>query len=643
MGKSYTKDGPSAEDKALDLFSELMIERIQSLSGKDSWKKPWFTDGALQWPKNLNGREYNGQNALMLLLHCEKEGYKIPRFCTFDCIQRMNSKENKGEEDKPRVSVLKGEHAFPVILTTFTCVHKETKERIKWDDYKRLSQDEQEKYNVYPKMQVFRVFNVQQTNLKEARPELWQKLEQEYSKPIAEKGEQYAFEPVDRMITDNRWICPIKPTYGDSAYYSISKNEIVVPEKPQFRDGESFYGTAFHEMAHSTGAEGQLNRINPSAFGSAEYAREELVAELTAALTAQRYGMTKNLKDDSAAYLKSWLDSLKESPQFIKTTLLDVKKAASMLTQHIDKMAVEIENEKTAKQENGQWESYLSIEDGGYTMMPYNGSAVYIQHHEKEDTLKVAVPTSNGLEVKLTVPYDHSKDLDSNYQEAFARYKSQSHTDASQSKEKTYYASVAYLQSADDTNKFDELKEKGDGKGILALAREYYDGNGMDEEQTYKSACKERGDFLLTEDNEFVVVFNGIISGTYEIYLKHTEQEVRDHIIRYGIGRASEDVKEVAREMVAEEFSEMERRKLPVFQMPDGGLLNLQYDKVRDNLDVGTVMNAGFSVRHSFQYDHDNSLDMNIQEVYRQLLEMPEYRQKNEEQEEHVAKSAFRR
>lgn len=575
MGKSYTKDGPSAEDKALDLFSELMVERIQSLSGKDSWKKPWFTDGALQWPKNLNGREYNGQNALMLLLHCEKEGYKIPRFCTFDCIQRMNSKDNKGEDDKPRVSVLKGEHAFPVMLTTFTCIHKETKERIKWDDYKRLSQDEQEKYNVYPKMQVFRVFNVQQTNLKEARPELWQKLEQEYSKPIAEKGEQYAFEPVDRMITDNRWICPIKPTYGDSAYYSISKNEIVIPEKPQFRDGESFYGTAFHEMAHSTGAEGQLNRINPSAFGSAEYAREELVAELTAALTAQRYGMTKNLKDDSAAYLKSWLDSLKESPQFIKTTLLDVKKAASMLTQHIDKMAVEIENEKKTAQ----------------------------TEEAKND---------NG-----------AKDNKNTGQ--------------------VYYASVAYLQSADDTSKFDELKEKGDGKGILALAREYYDGNGMDEEQTYKSACKERGDFLLTEDNDFAVVFNGIISGTYEIYLKHTEQEVRDHIIRYGVGRASEDVKEVAREMVAEEFSEMEQRKLPVLQMPDGGLLNLQYDKVKDNLDVGTVTNAGFSVRHSFQYDHDNSLDMNIQEVYKQLLEMPEYRQKDGEQEEHVAKSAFRR
>lgn len=60
------------------------------------------------------------------------------------------------------------------MLTTFTCIHKETKEKIKYDDYKKLSDDEKEQYNVYPKMQVFRVFNVAQTNLQEARPELWQ-------------------------------------------------------------------------------------------------------------------------------------------------------------------------------------------------------------------------------------------------------------------------------------------------------------------------------------------------------------------------------------------------------------------------------------------------------------------------------------
>lgn len=574
MGKPYAKEGPSAEDKALDLFADMMIERIQSLSGKDGWKKPWFTEGTLQWPKNLNGREYNGMNAMMLLLHCEKEGYKIPRFCTFDRIQLFNKTGKKYEEQKPRVSVLKGEHSFPVMLTTFTVVNKETKEHIKWEDYKLLSQEEREKYNVYPKLQTYHVFNVAQTNLKEVRPEFWEKLEQEYSMPKVEKDEQFAFEPVDRMIADNRWICPIKPMFGDSAYFSISKNEIVMPEKRQFKDGESFYSNLFHEMGHSTGAEEQLDRIKPATFGSAEYAREELVAELTAALTAQRYGMTKHLKGDSAAYLKSWLDSLKESPQFIKTTLLDVKKATSMLTQHIDKIAMEIDQEKKAEQ--------------------------------KENV---------GNEEKM----EGSKDAG-----------------------QVYYASVAYLQSTDDTSELDKLKDRGDYDGLLKLAKDYYDGNGMDEEQTYRKPCQNRGDDLLIEDKDFAVVYNGSVGGTYEVFLKHTEQDVRDHITRYGIGRASEDVKAVAREMTAEEFSELAQRKMPIFQMPNGGLLNLQYNKDKDSLDVGTVTNAGLSVKHSFPFSHDHSMDANISSAYEQLLDMEEY-QKEDVQEEHVAKSAFRR
>jgi antirestriction protein ArdC len=89
-------------------------------------------------------------------------------------------------------------------------------------------------------------------------------------------------------------------------------------------------------MAHSTGAEKRLDRLKPSAFGSADYAREELVAELSAALVGSRYGVTKNMKADSASYIKAWLDNLQESPEFIKTTLQDVKKASSMITQRID-------------------------------------------------------------------------------------------------------------------------------------------------------------------------------------------------------------------------------------------------------------------------------------------------------------------
>lgn len=105
-------------------------------------------------------------------------------------------------------------------------------------------------------------------------------------------------------------------------------------------------------MVHSTGAEGVLDRLQPTSFGSKEYAREELVAELGSALVAQRYGMTKHIKEDSCAYLKGWLDELKESPQFIKTTLLDVKRASSIVTQKVDKIAQELEQNVTEEQED---------------------------------------------------------------------------------------------------------------------------------------------------------------------------------------------------------------------------------------------------------------------------------------------------
>ena len=571
-----TNDGPSSEGKALYLFAEMMIEKIQSIN-KD-WKKPWFTEGALQWPKNLNGREYNGLNALMLLIQCEKQGWQIPRFCTFDCVQRLNKTEKKDEngEPLPRVSVLKGEKSFPVFITTFTCIDKDTKERIKYNDYKRMSEEERKQYNVYPKMQVYRVFNVAQTNLQEARPEMWAKLEAENVRPDheLEQGEQFAFAPIDAMIADNGWICPIKPTYGDQAYFSINKNEIVVPEKRQFTDGESFYGTLLHEMTHSTGHESQLDRFKPTSFGSAEYAREELVAELGSALVAQRYGMAKHIKEDSAAYLKSWLESLKESPQFIKTTLLDVKKATSIINQHIDKIALEQQEKQT--------------EEVG------------------KDTEKAVVD---------------------------------------EKQEKSYYASVAYLQSTDDTSLLDSLKDIGDYDRLLQETKEYDQGDAIDLEHTYKSVLQNRGDDVLVEDANYAVVYNGSVGGTYEVMRKVSEQEVRDNISRYGLpSEASKDVEEVGKAMIAENFSDLAKRKAPIFEMPSGDILHLQYDREKDSFEVGTVTNAGLAVQHILSYDHSLSLADNIEDVYNTLSELPEYQLQEENvEEENVAKAAFRR
>lgn len=121
-------------------------------------------------------------------------------------------------------------------------------------------------------------------------------------------------------------------------------------------------------MIHSTGAESRLNRLKSgSSFGSAEYAREELVAELGAALTATRYGMTKNIKEDSAAYLKSWLESLQESPEYIKTTLQDVRRASTMLSHRIDLVQGQIDSYQQSTGHVNEYPDVYDIDNDGNT------------------------------------------------------------------------------------------------------------------------------------------------------------------------------------------------------------------------------------------------------------------------------------
>ena len=356
--KKYHSDGPSAADRALERFTELMIEKIQSFQG--NWKKPWFMPGTTLPPQNLSGRHYNGGNSLMLMLQAEKMGYDIPVWGTFDRITNLNTVKDKHgnvfyERDengfkKPQVTVNKGEKSFPVFLTTFTVVDPKTKEKIPYDDYRNLSKEEQAKYKVFPKLQVFNVFNVAgQTNIAESRPELYEKLKSLATSQIDHQGDLKSDPAIDKMIDDNLFFCPIKQVKGDNAYYSPARDEIVVPTREQFVDGEAFATNTLHECAHATGAKSRLDRIQPGqTFGSPEYAKEELTAELSAALIASQHGLTKHVKSDSAAYLKSWLGSLQQGPDFLKTVLADVKHCTSMINQRLDAIQIELDKGEDA-------------------------------------------------------------------------------------------------------------------------------------------------------------------------------------------------------------------------------------------------------------------------------------------------------
>ena len=349
--KKYHNDGPSAADKALERFTELMIEKIQTLQG--DWKKPWFTPGVTQPPQNLSGRRYNGGNSLMLMLQAEKMGYEIPVWGTFDRITNLNyikdkhgnvfqARDNHGNK-LPMVTVNKGEKSFPVFLTTFTVKNPETGEKIPYDDYKNLSKEDQAKYKVYPKLQVYNVFNVAaQTNLAVTRPEMYEKLKAQAAGPVQQQGDLKSHPAIDMMIDENLFFCPIKQVKGDQAFYSPANDHIVVPKREQFVDGEAFATNTLHECAHATGAESRLNRAMANAFGSEEYAKEELIAELSAAVISSQYGMSKHIKNDSAQYLKSWLGSLKQGPEFLKTVLGDVKRSSNMINQRLESIQQEM-------------------------------------------------------------------------------------------------------------------------------------------------------------------------------------------------------------------------------------------------------------------------------------------------------------
>jgi antirestriction protein ArdC len=349
--KKYNNDGPSAADKALERFTELMIDKIQTLQG--DWKKPWFTPGVTQPPQNLSGRHYNGGNSLMLMLQAEKMGYDIPVWGTFDRITNLNYVKDKNgnvfqARDKhgnklPMVTVNKGEKSFPVFLTTFTVVNPETKERIPYDDYRNLSKEDQAKYKVYPKLQVFNVFNVAaQTNLELTRPEMYEKLKAQAAGQV-QQGDLKSHPAIDLMIDENLFFCPINQVKGDKAYYSPANDHIVVPKREQFVDGEAFATNTLHECAHATGADSRLARhLGGNPFGSPEYAREELIAELSAAVISSQYGMSKHIKSDSAQYLKSWLGSLQQGPEYLKSVLGDVRRSSGLITQRLEAIQLEM-------------------------------------------------------------------------------------------------------------------------------------------------------------------------------------------------------------------------------------------------------------------------------------------------------------
>lgn len=359
MAKNYNEikeKRQEAINNVYRLFADAMIKRLEEME-KSNWKKPWVPVD-IQYPRNISGREYNTRNALLLMYLTEKKNYKYPLFATSGQINKENySAKGKGyKKDKdgnklPIVHILKGESGTPVFFSDMAVYKLEDNKKIPYSTYQKLSDEEKKEYKVIHYLVPWTVFNIDQTNLKEARPELYQKLTMPFDRKSSEKTLEgmFKFEPIDKMISDNLWRCPIISEESNQAFFSPVKDEIHIPLKAQFKDGELFYGTTLHEMIHSTGVQSCKNRKLEGKFGKDSYAKEELVAELGSAMVASFYGFAKHIREDSAEYLKSWIDNLREKPEIIKSVLSEMREASEYTKERINKVQLALLKENSVR------------------------------------------------------------------------------------------------------------------------------------------------------------------------------------------------------------------------------------------------------------------------------------------------------
>ena len=364
----------SYSDAVIQQFADMMIKRMEDMK-ESNWKKGWMDGrGDAGFPRNaLTGRQYNGINPFMLMYDTIKHEYTTSMYLTARQLFSMNDSLKDPSTGKIALENLdkvmkinKGEKAFPVYYMIHKYKDTQGKE-FSDQEYNDLSEEQRKDIKAYFYPKVHHLFNIDQTNMKEVNPSLYNSFVDKYTKrpSFPDSDGMYFNEDIDSLLAHSKpsvwksgkdnlsWYCPIDQTADiSSPHYNLSKDFIKVPLKNQYKtsdsnegifaDGQEFYATLLHEMAHSTGPKGRLNRDLNGSFGDKKYAKEELVAELSAALISSTMGFDKRINDNNAKYVSSWLKVLKEEPSFIKTVLSDVGKASDMIIEKIDEQRVDL-------------------------------------------------------------------------------------------------------------------------------------------------------------------------------------------------------------------------------------------------------------------------------------------------------------
>ena len=298
-----------------EIITNQIIDKLNE--GTIPWVKPWHVDiwhcaGMNQmFPaySYSNGKRYNFMNQMLL-------GFQPGEFATFEQVKKAGGKVKKGEKSQ----IVAG-----WIVETKQLVDPTTNEPKTYEDGTPMTK-------TTFALRYYRVFNIL-TQCEGIEPKHnWTKDEM----PTSDlQPEQEAENIINRYITSAN-----APKFdivegSNRAYYSPALDTVVIPHITQFDEVAEYYSTAFHELTHSTGIESRCNRKLESknaAFGSKDYSKEELVAEIGSCFLTSTAGLTTESSfRNSAAYLQGWLKALKDDPKMIINASAQAEKAAEYI------------------------------------------------------------------------------------------------------------------------------------------------------------------------------------------------------------------------------------------------------------------------------------------------------------------------
>lgn len=297
MGEANSKPTSNTKPTYADKVSEKIIEAIEA--GTAPWMKPWAGAELLgMMPQNATtGKAYNGINAIHLMTQAVGQGYGDPRWVTYKQADELGANVKKGEKST-LIQYWKMTDFIDVLDADGNPKLKENgqpqKQQIKLEN---------------PKVFYASVFNAEQC---ENMPKL-------DIKPMEWDANERA-----ETILENSG-AKIQHIAGDRAFYSSSQDAITLPLKEQFTTQESYYATALHELGHWTGHETRLDRKLGNEFGSVDYAKEELRAEIASFMLSARIGIDFD-PSQHYSYIGSWAEVLQEDNKEIFRAARDAEK-----------------------------------------------------------------------------------------------------------------------------------------------------------------------------------------------------------------------------------------------------------------------------------------------------------------------------